>query len=193
MTGLEKIINEIQSKSDETCRKINEEAEKNVEEIIKSGKSQAEKENNFILNLAEQEYAEIINRGHSGAELGKRRIILSTKQQIIEDAINKGIENIKNKPLEEYFSLLLKMVKEKSINENGTISFNKKDLEQMPKDFIDNLNKTTNNTLKIENKPVNIDSGFILKYGNIEYNCTFDAIIKEKQEKVSDEISKLLF
>jgi V/A-type H+-transporting ATPase subunit E len=40
---------------------------------------------------------------------------------------------------------------------------------------------------------VNIDGGFILKYGNIEINSSFDALFEENEEELVDIVNKMLW
>ena len=51
----------------------------------------------------------------------------------------------------------------------------------------------TNGKLKVSSEPKNIDGGFILAYGDIEINCSFDALISEKIDVIKDTLNKIIF
>ena len=73
------------------------------------------------------------------------------------------------------------------------ISNNKKDLSRLPAGFAEKISDATNGKLKVSSEPKNIDGGFILAYGDIEINCSFDALISEKIDVIKDTLNKIIF
>ena len=47
--------------------------------------------------------------------------------------------------------------------------------------------------LKVSENTVDIPSGFILSYGEIEENCSIDALINEKRDVLEDKLNSLFF
>ena len=47
--------------------------------------------------------------------------------------------------------------------------------------------------LTVTEDPAPIEAGFILKYGGIEQNCSFDAVFAGESENLSDKAGRLLF
>ena len=47
--------------------------------------------------------------------------------------------------------------------------------------------------LKISETPANIKNGFVLSYGDVEENCSFDALIEASKETLQDKIGQMLF
>ena len=79
-------------------------------------------------------------------------------------------------------------------NDDGEMYFSSKDLKRMPKDFETKLNEhLKQGTLKISSKPCEIDAGFILVYGGIEENCSFNALFKAQNDILRDKISAIIF
>ena len=48
-------------------------------------------------------------------------------------------------------------------------------------------------TASVCNTPADISGGFILKYGDIEYNLSVSAVINDKREVLEDKINTVLF
>ena len=47
--------------------------------------------------------------------------------------------------------------------------------------------------LEISKDTVNIDGGFILKYGNIEINSSIDALFEENKDELIDVVNKMFW
>ena len=65
-----------------------------------------------------------------------------------------------------------------------------KDINNMPDKFVENINSKLENASLTLSKGTGIDKGFILKYGGIEENCTFDALIEEKRDLIKDKLTE---
>ena len=64
-----------------------------------------------------------------------------------------------------------------------------RDLRRMPADFIDKLGYG----VKVSPVPAPIEDGFILKYGEIEINCTFQALFAAAEQELRSRANELLF
>ena len=92
-----------------------------------------------------------------------------------------------------YFALILKMVQKYSQPQDGEIRFGSRDISRLPAGFIGEVNKVASGALTLSDTTAPIDAGFILIYGGIEENCSFDAIILSEDETIKDKAGKLLF
>ena len=64
-----------------------------------------------------------------------------------------------------------------------------RDLKRMPKDFIDKLGYG----FKVSPVPAPIEDGFVLKYGEIEINCTFKALFSAAEQELRARANTMLF
>lgn len=193
MNGLEKILKDINDDAQAECDNIINQARQKADEIIKEASAQVMKnsltENEKLKNLEN----DLNNRIQSAARLEKLRIILSEKQKIISDIINKAYQKLLSLPDKEYFNILMKLAERNIQNGNGEIVFNEKDKNRLPKDFIFELNEKANGSIILSNSTANIDGGFILVYGGIEENCSFDSIFHSNSEEFKDTTNKIIF
>ena len=193
MTGIEKIIYQIESDTQLVCDEIISDAKTKAISIIDEAKIEAAKLASDIAKSCEKQCADIDVRAKSSAALEERKINLLTKQKIINTMINNTKEHIESLDDDHYFGLILRMLENNSSDKSGVIAFSKRDLDRLPKDFMNIANHVSRGELILSPNAVNIKSGFILIYDDIEENCSFDAVFESKREKLSDEVSRLLF
>lgn len=196
MTGLEKIIQEILNEAQETADRTLDEAARQAKEITELAKRQSEEEKNRILEQAQTEADGLLERAKSAAQLEKRKRILSAKQEIIQNVIDRTKESILSLTSEYYFDLILKMAKEHAQPMEGKILFSMTDLNRLPAGFVLQLNNALEKkgaVLRVAEEAAEIDGGFILIYGGIEENCSLKAIFESRREELVDKVHELLF
>ncbi|MBQ6337011.1 MAG: V-type ATP synthase subunit E [Ruminococcus sp.] len=193
MSGIDKIIEQIELDSRHVCDSVTDEARRKADAIL----SQAQQKAQDIVDEGKAQTAarveNIKKRGDSAADLEEKRILLNTKQRIISEMLRTGLSEAKALPDNEYFDLIAGMVEKASMPQDGVIRFGQKDLGRMPADFMGRLNSVCKGTLVLAKDAADIDAGFILVYGGIEQNCSFDAIFTGEREELSDRAGKLLF
>ena len=193
MSGIDKIIKGIEDDTRAVCDGIISQAQAKAAKITASAEQEAARIRSASDQRCAASVADIKKRGDSAAELEEKKILLSTKQHIISDMLAVGVERVKNLPEKEYFALILKMVKKYSLAQEGVIRFGKKDAQRLPEGFIDRINKESCGKLTLSDTFAPIDAGFILIYGGVEENCSFDAIFLSEDETLKDKAGKLLF
>ena len=193
MSGIDKILEEIRINSDNTVNEIINKAKTEADNILAQANIEADRELENLKTQCELECKNIIERANSSANLIEKKAILETKQKIIFDTINIAHSSLLSLSDDEYFKLIIKMIERYSSGNNGQILFNEKDIGRLPLHFSEKISKVSKGTLKVGDIPVDIDGGFILSYGNIEENCSFNAIFDGNREVLQDKINKLLF
>lgn len=193
MTGLEKIVQQIQSEAQQAADNVIAQAKTEATEIVNKAKQEAAAQIASIEGQSKTDEGNILSAGKSAAALQIRRAVLEAKQQIIGELIEKTQKSIYDLPDDKYFALILKMVTKYALPERGEILFNASDLKRLPADFSDNIAKAAPAGLTISKETRNIDGGFVLIYGGVEENCSFDALFYAAQETLQDKVQKLLF
>ena len=70
------------------------------------------------------------------------------------------------------------------------------DLERLPAGFEEALNeklKAAGASVTLNNTPAKISKGFILAYGDIEINCSFEALFEARREELKELVCGILF
>ena len=196
MSGLEKIIGQIDKESADAAAKIIDAANQEAEKILETAKAQAQSDCARIAKDSERAAADLLARAKSAADLQKRKTILFEKQKQISDIIDKAKASFDTMPEDEYFGIIVKMVRKFALAGNGEILFSEKDLARLPENFEALLNsaaKDKGGVLKISKETRKIDGGFVLVYGGVEENCSFTALFDSEHESLQDKVLKLLF
>ncbi len=193
MAGIDKMIRQIEDDTKTECDEVIAKARFKADKITAEAKSEADKITADAKRKAAAKVADIEKRGDSSAALEERKIALYTKQSIISDMLSNGMENAKNLPDDEYFELILKMIGKNSQEKDGVISFGQKDLDRLPAGYLEKINSVSKGKLTLSDHAAAIDAGFILSYGGIEENCSFDAVFMSEADTLSDKAGKLLF
>ena len=124
---------------------------------------------------------------------------LAEKQVLIGRIIGEAKQQLKNMPQEAYFENIVKLAVKASQNGKGTILFSKADLDRLPENFADTLNAALvaggkeGAALTVSSETRDIDGGFVLTYGGIEENCSFDALFDSAHEMLQDKVQEILF
>lgn len=197
MTGLEKILKAIEADADKNADEIIGKANREAEEIMAAAQQEAEKKCSEIAIKSEMDRKAVISRAESAASLQEKKIILDAKQQMISNIITSARNSLMILPDSEYIQIILRMVKKYAHQKSGVILFSAADKKRLPSDF-DTLLKNilsdkTGASLTVSEEIVNLEGGFILKYGDIEENCSFDAIFSAAKEELQDKVNTLLF
>ncbi len=189
MSGLDKIIAEIQNDANKAAQLQLEEAQKLADSVIKEteeliAKNKAECEKSALANKED-----ILERAKSAAELESRKILLKTKQELIESTIKEAMEKLSTLPVDEYCDVLLKLVKKYEGGEKAVMALSKNDIDRMPKDFASKLPSN----ISIGKDPADIQNGFLLILEGIDINCSFEALFNDKLEELQDKVASILF
>ncbi|MPN49962.1 V-type proton ATPase subunit E [bioreactor metagenome] len=138
---------------------------------------------------------QIARTASSAAALEKRRRALQAKQELLVKTVEQALEALHVLPEEEYFNLLVKMAAANAEPGEGEMLLSERDKSRCPKDFESRLSSElpAGAKLHVSDKTRPIDGGFILRYGNIELNCSFRAIFDARREELTDSIRGILF
>ena len=197
MTGIEKILKAIEEDAQAEYNSVLAQAENTASEILTAAKQEAEQKCVQIAEKSAAEVAATIRRAESAAALQEKKILLEAKQQILSNIITKARDTLANLSDSEYIDIILHMVKKNAHNSTGKILFSASDQKRLPVDFNDKLKAALSDkpsaALTVSDKSAAIDGGFILVYGDIEENCSFDAMFSASKELLLDKVHSLLF
>lgn len=197
MSNLEKILKHIEDNANNNAKELIEKANAAADKTIRDAQVQADFKYAQKLEQAKAEAKAYISFAEASSALKKRQIILESKQQIIKDLINQAKKYIVSLPENEYFEIILMMVKKYCMGKSGQIIFSELDKKRMPKNFEKSIREAisekTGANLELSDEVRAIDGGFVLNYGDIEQNCSFEALFADKYDLLQDEVYKLLF
>jgi|APHig6443718053_1056840.scaffolds.fasta_scaffold22791_1 V/A-type H+/Na+-transporting ATPase subunit E len=197
MTGLEKILAHIEDDAKATADTVSEKAKAEVDRILAEAKEEAAQKCADMNKQSELEFSARKKRIESQAALQKRELILKAKQQMISDIIEKTKVYLKDLSDQEYLETIETMIKKCALPKAGELLFSASDLNRLPAGFEEKtklmLKDIAGASLSLSRETRNINGGFIVRYGDIEINCSFDALIAASKDEIQDKVYKLLF
>lgn len=197
MTGLDRIVKDIEDEALAKAAKIVEEAQTLAKEIIADAKVQGEEKCAEIEEHSKLEVQSLLKRGESSARLQEKKLILNAKQAIISEVLDKAKTTLIELPQSEYFENILKLISKYALIQAGSLLFSSSDLHRLPEGFEESIREVLKEkagaTLTILNETKNIDGGFVLMYGDIEINCSFEALFLSAKEDLQDKVCQVLF
>ena len=189
MSGVEKIIARLNEETEAQCREIEFTARKKAAEIV----ARAQTEGNTLIRQAEEEAqkrsARILAGAESQSAANARKANLAARVQLIDEVIDRAYQTLHDLGDEAYFNALAGLAVRNKQDGVGEMLLCERDLRRMPPDFIDKLGYG----VKVSPVPAPIDDGFILKYGEIEINCTFKALFSAGMQDLRAKANTLLF
>ena len=198
MNGIEKIIEKIEG----DCRTANEEilakAQTEAGIIMEQARHAAELAKEEILEAAKCKCCSDKELAVSKAEHEHKKAILAAKIRLINEVIGESARKAKDLPEAEYFDIIKSLVRDHAKKGPGLLRFSKKDLDRLPVDFEETLNKMLSlqdgeKGIRIDRESMNINSGCVIVYHDIEQNCSFDALMDARLDEIKDILNQELF
>lgn len=196
MTGLEKIINTIDSDNAVRCEQIIASAQKKAESIKNEAKLEAETKANEIIGSAKEKCDKTADIQESRNAQIQNQVLLNTKINLINSVISAASQKLDNLTDNEYFDFLIKLIKKYAGEGKCDFLANAKDNARMPESFRSQAVAAAAEKgaeLTFSNENSDIKNGFILRYGLIEINCSFDSVIDENREELKEKVNAILF
>lgn len=197
MAGLEKILKAIEEEAKLLADSLISNALEEGNKHIALSKQKAEETYNEIMAQSKADVSLARSRAESAAALQEKKIILQAKQDIILDVIESARREVLGLETEEYFSVIGKMIHKHALEKEGKIRFSPKDLQRIPQNFNETIRvalKDKNSaSLEVSKESVSIDGGFILVYGDVELNCSFESLFLSAKDRLQDIVSEVLF
>ena len=180
------LIDKILSDAKAQAEEIKNAALKEADEVIAAAQAKADKEKAKFDAAAEQEAQKAAAKEISAAEMRAKTLILSQKQECLEDVLNEAEKTLCSLEGEEYEKVILSMIKNADIADGSEIIFSKKDKEAFGK-------KVSELGYKVSEEVRDIEGGFVVKNGDIEYNYSFKSIISVEREDILQLAAGILF
>lgn len=196
MTGLDKMVNQILDEAKNSANAKIEDANSQAEALKAKALEEAQ---SLVAEISGQSDTDIANykeRVKSGADLKRRTAVLTAKQELISQVIDKAYAKFCAKDGDDYFRTLKEMLEKFAQPLEGEIYFSSEDLNRLPAGFAEEAAKIAESKggkLTVAKEGKNIEKGFVLAYGGIEENCSFKAMFDAKRDELQDQVQKILF
>ena len=196
MNGLDKLIRHMTEETKAASEAILADAEKEAAEARSRIEKQADAQCKAIEVRARQTLENQTERGVAGAALKRRQAILAARQTLVEETVKAAKTRILELPDAEYFSYLLKLLERHVPGTDAVLLLNQRDRGRMPEDFVQAVERIAGEhdvQILISGQTAGISGGFVLEEGDVEENCSVEALIEADQDAIQDAVCRILF
>lgn len=187
--SIDSITSKIMKEAEAYSREQHEKADIEVKAILDEARSEAAKISEKRKNEAETDAKLLTDRRISVAGLEKRKMILSAKQEVIDECFKDAMDRLTSMAQDEYVSFIMSQISE-HMDGSGELLLNKRDRDKYGARISEALSDT-GITLSDEN--ADISGGCILRQDNISYVASSDKLLDDIKKDSVKEISDMLF
>ena len=195
MDGIDKITSRINADVDQEIAEIQAQTAAEAAQIAAEYDQRCTQETEEILSRGRKTAEEREERLASVAQLEARKLILAAKQEVLEEAFRKALEDLLSLPEQEYVELLAKLITKASQSGSEQVIFSQKDRPRYGKAAVTRANELLGErghlTLAVETRP--IGGGFILSDGDVEVKGTFETLVRMQRREMDAAVAKVLF
>lgn len=188
MAGLDKLLSRLDADCEEQCAAIEADAAMRAQEIFSQAEREQKTQTEKILADAQKEAELIVKKAESAASLNARRAMLSAKVDVIDTTLADAVRKLRSLDAADYFKILAHLAEKQKQPGTGVLFLSEADRRRMPEDFPRMLEDIT-----VSETGIDIRDGFVLKYGDIEINCTFDSMVSASREDLKALAGEILF
>lgn len=194
MAGLETILEKIAEDSKTQCADLTAKAEREADAIRSQAREDASAAASAMLARAKTQADILMQKAESAAKTTRSRAVLAEKVAMISEVLSQAAERIRQLPDAEYAAVIKKLAVKHAKNGSGILRLSPADAARLPAGFEADLNAALSGkgSLRLETAQQK-SGGFVLVYGDIEQNCTLDALIDSMQDALKDKIRQVLF
>ena len=219
MNGLDKITERIITDAKEQARQILEQAQADCRSAAQEYADRADAIRARISERTMKEGEELIARARSSAAMTRRDILIAAKAKILDRTFAAAKAQICDTDYGKYRELLVALLScalidqakneqtclelgdevaefdtfEVLLNETDRARFGTSLLESARKNTERRIGSERAEKLRLSDEVADIEGGLILRYGNVETNCSISALLGEMRRELEPKISALLF
>lgn len=192
MSAEEKILGGILSEAEATAKAAEEKTAEEVKKMEEAAAAEAKAYSAEVISAALLKAKAIKKNADSAAELTVRDMKLSKKHEEIEKTVAMALEATLKLDDEKYFALLSKVAAPYAKDGEAALKVGKKDKKRDLSVFLKALAERGIKAILSDTSALE-DYGFVLSYGDVEYNLTLAALINDKRDIIEDRIHRILF
>lgn len=198
MTGIENITGRIQADAQAQIDQVKAQAAAQVAQIQADYAKRTQQETDEILRKGQAAADEREKRLVSAAQMEAKKMVLAAKQEVLEEAFDLALEQLRKLPEGEQVDLLAGLIVKASSTGAEQVILNPADRTRYGVKACEKANaqlqaagKAGSITLSEETR--DIRGGLLLKSGAVEVNCAYETLVRLSRTQATGEVSKLLF
>ena len=198
MNGIERIIARIEREAQAEAEAVRAEAAQTCDEIRKADDQKAQELYWNLVRGGVKDCEARVQRLGSTAAMEAKKSILALKQEMVAAAFRRAEEMLCNLPEDEYVSLLARLAADAAVTGEEELVFNEKDCACVGEKVAAAANallaaKGVNGGLTVCAATRGIKGGLIVRQGDIETNCSVEAMTELYRSALAAQVASALF
>ncbi len=220
MNGIKKITDKILAEAKAAETAALEQAAEKAAAILAEGEEQAEAVRERIEEKAAREGESIVSRAKSTAAMNRRSIDLAVRGELIDETFAQAFAQIEALPTEEYRAMLCRMLCDAMLEQQASaaesralhgdevetveayeVILNDADHYAIGQALVDETRRALQGRcdplevrkLVLSPGTAKMRGGVILRYGDVETNCSLEAIFAQTRAAREAEVCRILF
>ncbi len=197
MNGAEKIKDRILADARDLCNKILEDARHEAQSIIGNAEKEAFKKVTVMTEKAKEETIQIKQRFNAVSGLEDRKNALKARQDSVDEAFDAALARLAALPEDQYVQLLEEILVDVARDEAGTLVLNERDKGRLGQSFVSQMNDKLAKAgkkakLSLSEDVLKSRGGFVIRYGDMELNCTLEVLMTLARPVLEPEVAAIL-
>lgn len=185
---IEKILSDAKAKADEIIASAKQKADK----ILKDAKAGLDNDYEKSVQEAKALVPELLRRKLSVAELESKKILLNSKQKVLEKVFAGAVEDIRALSNEKYLEYIEKMLLANA-EDGDEVIVAESDKKIVTRDFIEKVAKQKGIKLKLKSEYGSFIGGLILVSRCCSKNMTLELELALLREEKEAKIARMIF
>jgi len=192
---------------EDIIKKISEDARSEADALLSFARAEADAIREKAQRQADELKAEMTQKAQERAKehgariemlatLEFRKEILRAKKKLIEEALKKAEDTIRNFARDDYLSFLRFIILSEVDSGNEEIILSAAHRDLLTPDFLDGLNNElgpSKGNLRLSEETGDFSGGVILRDGRKETNLTLKSLIESERDKLEPFVANILF
>ncbi len=220
--GIDRITDKILADAQAKADRILADAQAECDSIKADYDNRAQAIRDQLSEAAQAKGADLIARAKAAAAMKKRNVLQAQESQLIDGVFDGAREWVLGLPKEKYTELLVGLLSAALLEQAETeaknlalygeegeaveqfeVLLNKKDRETCGRDVLEAVKKRYANSsrlpegrvdrLVLSKNTLNIDGGVVLRYGDVESNCSLEMLFGQLHRELEAEVAQALF
>lgn len=219
MTGLDKIIDRILSDAKEKARDILDAARTDCQALAEEFAARAERIRGDIASEAEKKGEALVSRAKSAAAMQRRSLLMQTRKALVDEAFELAKAEVLDTDFGKYRELLTALLTQALVeeaknaecslalgdevsefdayevlmNEADRAAYGTAVVEGAKRAALRHIGAARAEKVRLSEETADIDGGLILRYGNIEANCSLSMLMAEMRRDLETKVAAILF
>jgi len=190
----ERILEDAKAKADDILRA----ASAGAEEILREARAEAARRRDEELARGRERAEENHRRILTLAQLDARKQVLATKAGLIEEVFTEAARRLASLEPAAYKAYLKRMMLGATVSGDEEVIMSPRDRDTVGSEVVAEVNAALaeqgrKGQLRLSDNARELIGGFVLKSGNVDVNCTFDAILAREREAMLVDVARVLF